>query len=408
MTKILMLSGDPAVFTEGSEVGRRMEEYASIFDELVVVTPAVAPTGIVKVKNLILYPVYRRHVLLTKIGMAAAAFSLCKKNNFDVISVQAPDEMGLAGFIISRVFHTPLQVQIHSDVMSPWYRRAGWKEFIRYGLAKFLILRADCIRVVSERIRKSILGKSDFKREVRLQKISVLPIFTDISKFLNAKRDDNSALISVSPKARNQRVSAYTEYDFKMITVGRFVDKEKNFSMLIDMMRDFIKICPKALLVIVGDGQDRKNYESRIKNQGLEKYVILEKWRNDLPSFYKSFDLYLMPSNYEGWGRTVIEAQASGLPVVMTDVGLAGEVVKDRQNGRVVAVGDKGAFLAACLDLYRNSTQRKEFAQNGLEAVKNIEPKTKEEYLKLYADSFKHCSITPIHKLYTNDTNSGS
>ena len=205
-----------------------------------------------------------------------------------------------------------------------------------------------------------------------------MPIFTDIKKFLEAKKDP-----IIEERFRN--------YDFKMIAVGRFVDKEKNFSMLIEMMKNFIKICPKAILVIVGDGPDREKYKIQITNHKLKNHVIIEAWRDDLESFYKSFDLFLLSSNYEGWGRTAIEATASGLPIVMTDVGVAGEFIKDGKNGSIVPVSDKDRFLRSCRDLYLDSEKIKSFISAGYESLKNLRIKSQQEYLKEYEKSIKLC-----------------
>ena len=152
---------------------------------------------------------------------------LCKKYRFDVISVQAPDLSGVIGFFLSRRFRVSLQLQLHTDYMSPYYRRAGWKAYVRYLLARFLISRADCIRAVSERIRRSLARPA-----------AVLPIHTNIRPFLDATADQEAE-------------RRFAGFSFKMVAVGRFVEKEKNFLILIDMMRDFVRICPDALLVIV-------------------------------------------------------------------------------------------------------------------------------------------------------------
>lgn len=363
--KVLMLSEDPNIIDAESDAAGRMLEYADVLGELHVVMTGAGTAR--REGNLFIYP-----ATLRSLGVLIKGWKLCRKTAFDVVSAQAADDIGLAGFFLARLFHIPFQLQLHTDILSPWYYRASWKERVQYRIALFLISRADSIRVVSERIKKSI-GSKIKNQELR---ITNLPIFTNFIKYHEA--------------ARNPDVDRrFEHYEFNMIAVGRFVEKEKNFLMLIDMMREFIIICPKALLVIIGEGPDKKNYELRIKHYGLEKNVLLESWRNDLPSFYKSFDLFLLSSNYEGWGRVALEAMASGLPVVMTDVGLAGEVVKNEENGLIVPVQDRSAFLLAVDDLYKNQEKRKKLAEAGLAAVKNMEPRTKEEYLKKYRESFE-------------------
>lgn len=372
--KILMLSGDPHILEEGTEVRERMRQYAGLFDELHIIVSTSIKTAVVRTPPLFLYGA-SGNSFLRLFRMYHIARSLMQETKIGIVSAQGADEFGLIGFFLARRFRIPLQLQVHTDILSPWYRSASWKEWLRFRFARFLIPRADCLRVVSERTKRSLIESGIVKDASR---IAILPIFTDISRFLDAIRD----------KKTDERFRHYT---FKMIAVGRFAEKEKNFSMLIEMMRDFVMVCPGALLVLVGGGPDRKRYKESITDYKLGKNVILEEWRDDLPIFYKSFDLFLLSSNYEGWGMVVVEAMAAGLPVVMTDVGLAGEVVKNKENGVVVPVADRWAMCRAVTDLYQNHELRAKFSEAGFTTIKNLEPKSKGEYLQRYKQNFICC-----------------
>ncbi|MBI2121759.1 MAG: glycosyltransferase family 4 protein [Candidatus Sungbacteria bacterium] len=374
--KVLVIGNDPQIFDKNSETHMRVCAYADFFDSYHIISKTLRRVAPFNVGKLYLWPINFRYKLGWPLGAILLGKKIAREQKIDIIDAQDPAESGFAAWFISYLTGKPFRLQIHTDIMSPWYRRASWKEWMRYGLAKFLIPRADCIRVVSERIRKSIL---DSRFMIHDSRIAVLPIFTDVSKFLSAER--NSEI--------DER---FREYDFKMIAVGRFVDKEKNFSMLIEIMRDFIKICPRALLVIVGDGPDRDRYKLQATNYKLlDRNIIIEPWRNDLPSFLKSFDLCVMPSNYEGWGRTAIEAMAAGLAVVMTDVGLAGEVVKNGENGRVAPVGDKNAFLRAIIGLYKNRAERMRLASAARKTAEGLSAQSKSDYFNLYRDALYEC-----------------
>ncbi len=378
---LLAMGIDERVFTDPS-LRKKVLEYGSAFDFAHIVCRSSDPGRRVENEGgVIFYPVYSRAGFIFPLKAWSLGRKILKKSRGSwLISSDSPFEVGFASWLLARKSRGRFFVQIHTDFMSPYFRQGSLKDRIRYYLARFVVPRADCIRTVSERIKRSLLNawKSDFPLEVQPPEITVLPIVTEIDEFFNARRNAET----------DER---FKNYDFKMVAVGRFVEKEKNFKMLIDMMLDFMRICPKAFLVLVGDGPDRVHYESRIKNQGLEKCVILEGWRNDLPAFLKSFDLFLMSSNYEGWGRVVIESMAAGLPVIMTDVGLAGEIVKSGENGIVVPVGDKEAMLDAVMELYRNKEKKAQFSRKSAELVKKLVPRTESEYFGMYKNLLTNC-----------------
>ena len=248
----------------------------------------------------------------------------------------------------------------------------SWGNKLRVLLAKFLLPKADGIRVVSERIKNSLVAN----RQSLIARISVLPIFVDVKKIQSAK-------------IKTDLHKKYPEYDFIILMASRLT-KEKNIFMAIEAIKEILKrknLNPKPftlnpLLLIVGDGPERKNLELRIMNYELGNNVKIENWTDDLASYYKTADLFLLASNYEGYGRTVIEAMASRLPVVMTDVGLAGELLIDDLGGRIAPVGDAGAFMEAILELIGNFAKREEFKKNSLKLLEKWP--VKQEYLENY------------------------
>ena len=85
------------------------------------------------------------------------------------------------------------------------------------------------------------------------------------------------------------------------------------------------------------------------------------------------------------------EAMAAGLPVVMTDVGLANEVITHGEHGLVARVGDMHEFLGAVQLLYEDPGMRKKIADAGYAAVAAALPKTRDHSVALYRESFKQC-----------------
>lgn len=100
--------------------------------------------------------------------------------------------------------------------------------------------------------------------------------------------------------------------------VGRFTSA-KNYPFIIDIFNSFCRINSDSKLLLVGDGPLKKEIINRIKKLNLEKKVILTGKVSNPDIYYNAMDVFLFPSIYEGFGNVVIEAQASGLPVVLSD-----------------------------------------------------------------------------------------
>lgn len=102
------------------------------------------------------------------------------------------------------------------------------------------------------------------------------------------------------------------------IHVGRF-HPSKNHRFLIDLFAKIHEYNRNTKLVIVGDGQLRPQIESQISNLHLENSIILTGNRTDIPNLLFAADCFLFPSNWEGLPVTVVEAQAAGLPCLVSD-----------------------------------------------------------------------------------------
>lgn len=105
------------------------------------------------------------------------------------------------------------------------------------------------------------------------------------------------------------------ESDYVIGCVGRFV-KQKNYPFAVAVFRQILDVVPDARLVILGDGTDRTDLERSIAEAGVTNQVILPGVRTDANRFYSMFDVFLMPSLYEGLPVSAVEAQAAGLPCV--------------------------------------------------------------------------------------------
>lgn len=309
--KIISISTDRKIFEKGSAVRQRMIEYGQLSRELHIIIFSLACDGYVKEQicpNVWIYPTNSRNKFQC---IGDAVFTGKKISGSSLVTAQDPFETGLAGFRISKFLSIPLHVQIHTDFLSPYFASHSILNRIRIYIAKFVLPRASRIRVVSERIRKSL---ALFK--VSDSKIDVLPIFTDIAKIQN------------TPPTFDLK-KKYPQFDFLILMLSR-LEPEKNISLALDTLLIVKKNFSRIGMVIVGEGSQKAKLESLVESLGLKENVVFEPWKDDAFSCYKTADIFLSTSDYEGYGLTLIEAAILGCPIVCFDVGVVGfELPKD-------------------------------------------------------------------------------
>ncbi|MDO8500076.1 MAG: glycosyltransferase [bacterium] len=370
--KVLMLSEDPNIFVQGTEARERMKRYAGCFKSLHIVAPTTDVSARAEtLGDLSLYPAYSRSAMGARVRLLRICFSLAARERFDIISAQSPDEIGFVGFLLVKIYNSRFQIQIHTDICSRLEHRSSWKARIRWWIAGFLIPRADCIRVVSVRIADSLVKQFKIQRS----RVSVLPVFVDVLQIAGA-----SPVFDIHKKY---------QFDFIILMVSR-LSREKNIGMALRAFRKFLDEFPLSGLVIVGDGPELKNLQLMTNNLQLTNNVRFEGWQDDIVSYYKTADAYLLTSNFEGYGRSVVEASAAGCPVIMTDVGIAGDIIRNGESGRVVNPDDTEALIVALRDTRRSKEDNHKMAEVAKLALR-AGFSGWGEYLKSYKETFIVC-----------------
>ncbi len=132
----------------------------------------------------------------------------------------------------------------------------------------------------------------------------------------------------------------------RILTVGS-LKSQKNQALLINA---FARIAEplNARLIILGEGGLRQKLEAQVRHLGLQDRVSLPGFQTDPYPWFKSADLFVLSSDYEGFGNVLVEALESGLPIVSTRC-LSGpdEILANGRYGRLVPVGDEAALAAA-------------------------------------------------------------
>ena len=149
---------------------------------------------------------------------------------------------------------------------------------------------------------------------------------------------------------------------------------QKGVDIMLRAMPDVLKAVPDARLLIVGDG-DKKDEYRRLAD-ALEIADAVE-WaglqsQKAMDGFYARMDILAMPSRFEGFGLTAIEAMGRGVPVVASDIDGLGEVIENGASGLLVPREDAAALSDAVIVIATNPKMRTRLATGGRQRVEHL------------------------------------
>lgn len=160
----------------------------------------------------------------------------------------------------------------------------------------------------------------------------------------------------------------------KAIAVGR-LESQKGFDILINCWKEAAAAHPGWTLDIYGEGSLRQQLQRQIDSCGLQGSVRLQGRCDDMTAAYASNSLHLMTSRYEGQPMTLIEAQACGLPSVVTDFNYgAKDIINDGYNGLIVPQGDTAAYARALSRMMADEALRASCGANARLTAKRFAP----------------------------------
>lgn len=364
--RILNLSSDSAILNPQSKPAKRMVKYGSLVEKYFIIVFAVQDQ-FVRLSDNVTAQGVSGHRLSALVKMYNLAKKSVRAGEVDVITVQDPFELALIGWLLAKKYKVGLNIQEHGDFFSAKYwRNENIKNFLRYYLGLYLLPRADSIRAVSQRIKNNLIQKL----KISADKIIVVPVYVELS------HAGAGSIPSIADRLKDKII---------ILTMARLV-KQKNLPLLIRSFGSVSAKSPKAVMVIVGRGPEKNKLVSLVEELKLKEKVIFIDWTDDIYSYYELADIYALSSNYEGWGMVIIEAASCGLPIAMTDVGCAGEVVKNNINSLIVPIGDQEQLAQALSKLIddRELGQKLGAAARGVILCLPDQEQT----LKLYQDSW--------------------
>lgn len=179
------------------------------------------------------------------------------------------------------------------------------------------------------------------------------------NKILNIPNGVDIERFRPDPGTRKRlRKELSVEESFVWLAVGRFF-AQKDYPNMLSAFSRVIRDRPEAVLIIVGDGPLRRAMEELAGNLSLKDRIRLIGIHRDIPALMNAADAYVISSAWEGMANVLLEASATGLPVVATDVGGNSEVVQDNKTGLLVPPKDPEELAKAMIRLMDLSSEER-------------------------------------------------
>lgn len=245
----------------------------------------------------------------------------------------------------ARVVHT-----YHGHVLEGYFGNAVSRLFIT--VERLLARATDALIAVSPAIRGELV---DSYRIGRDPQYCVIPLGFDLEPFV---------AIDDAARAAARRTLNLPNETLVVSTVGRLT-AIKQHELFLDTIARLTNRYATLLALVAGDGERRDMLQAHAAEGGIADRVRWLGWRRDLTTIYAASDVFLLTSRNEGTPVAIIEAMASGVAVVSTDVGGVKDVIDSPAAGILAAPGDAAALAAGIDALLSNPARRRAMGECG-------------------------------------------
>jgi glycosyltransferase involved in cell wall biosynthesis len=340
----------------------------------------------------------RRHSVLSPFfigemaGLRRKLAGLVVKHKIDVIQthlLRSLDFMVLslranAGPRVYWTFHNAL-----FDLREDHLARHKWllkpKRFSHHLLYRIGARYVDGLVAVSQDVKKAIL---ETMPGMPANKISVILNSVDTRRYQDR-----------SSRAVTRQALDVGETEHVMALVATF-KRQKGHQFLLQAAAEVVPKFPGLRILLIGDGELREALRAQTAALHLEQNIRFLGMRSDVPQLLSASDSFILPSLWEGLPMALIEAMASGLPVIATQVSGTNQVVVAGETGWLVPPGDADALTEAMSELLSNLEQA---ARMGMTAQQRVEKlfsaqKQAQEYLTLFESAQNRASLQLIRE----------
>jgi glycosyltransferase involved in cell wall biosynthesis len=300
-----------------------------------------------------------------------AAARLVRKEKIHIVHAHWIIPQGIIAYLIHKIYHTPYIVTTHGGDIY------GLNNKIILAMKKMILENAKSITVVSNAIKEEIHKKINPSL-----KVEVISMGVD-AKLFNPDKFDESL-------KKKYKINGPF-----LLFVGRLAEK-KGVQYLLKALPTIIKVFPKTVLVVIGEGTLKYELVELAKELNISKNVIFTGSINnsDLPKYYATADIFIGPSiqlndgDTEGLGLTFVEALLSGCIPIGTNVGGISDVIQNEKTGILIDERNPKSIANSVMRLLKENKLIKSIKKNSREmTIKKFDwPVIKLAYKDLYSD----------------------
>ncbi|MCH2174439.1 MAG: glycosyltransferase family 4 protein [Lentisphaeria bacterium] len=302
-----------------------------------------------------------------------------KENRFDVVHTHS-SKAGILARIAARQAGIPVVVHtVHGQSFHPYQSKL--KNWVYIQAEKFAARYCDRIYAVADAMIQQCVDAGVSPRS----KYQVVYSGMELEPYLNAKKDPELKASLCIP-----------DDCFVVGKIARLFEL-KGHEYLIEAAKAIVIEIPNVRFLFVGDGSNRGNLEELILKNGLQEYFVFAGLVDpvEIPRYTGIMDILVHLSLREGLPRTVVQAFASGIPVVAYALDGTPEVVKPDENGFLCAAESEMAVATSVVRLLKDDEMRKNYGEAGREFVRQrwdwhtMVDQLEESYEKLLAEKKK-------------------
>lgn len=287
----------------------------------------------------------------------------------EVIASYQPEVIHTHRYILFYTLLARMLASVKAPIVHTVHNEAKKElNFIYRKINNFLFLISKCYPVaLTKKIKETIIDE--------YIGIKDLPII------MNGVNTDN-----IHPIKNDYKADADA---FKILHIGRFAEA-KNHETIVDSFAKFHQHHPKSTLTFFGEGVKFEKIKEKVKNDNLTDSILFKGAVGDVTSHFHEYDVFILPSLFEGMPITIIEAMAAGMPIIASNVGGIPDIITNRKNG--ILIKPEAADLVKALnELADDEGLRKRLGETALESSKlYTSDQMAREYVNYYQTLIKH------------------